>query len=224
MLERNRSDSRHPGARGQHVSRSANRSGGRAGALDTTAHAWEGLGPAIVAFAMLTLLAMFNAWSADTTTQVSCTRPARAGGVMLVWAVPGHCSIFSQGARFGRLSDRRRVPCRRVCDIVSGAATRLRFLAWLGHAVRFVCQSCHALIAVYFHVATIKPLSLHSPDDLRLSLHCWRSGYRTVSLRGPESVRRFALYDFNSVARDTYGDPSQHRRVREGNCRSEVPC
>lgn len=134
--------------------------------LDTTAHAWEGLGPAIVAFAMLTLLAMFNAWSADTTTQegfVYETSVALVVGVMLVWAGAWALlnRLFAGRARFGRHFLIGAVFI--VAAFVTSLAAQLLAYAFsLGWATRFDSYVSLVMlsIAVYFHVATIKPLSL----------------------------------------------------------------
>jgi hypothetical protein len=134
--------------------------------LDTTAHAWEGLRPAIVAFAMLTLLAMFNAWSADTTTQenfVYETNIALVLGTMVVWAGGWALlnRLFAGRARFGRHFLIGAAGA--VASFVLSLAMQLLAYAFsLEWATRFDTYLNLVLlsIVVYFHVATITPLSV----------------------------------------------------------------
>ena len=133
---------------------------------DTTAHAWEGLRPALVAVAMLGLLAMFNAWSSDTTTQENLvyeTNLALVLGTMVVWA--GFWALlnrlFGGRARFGRHFLIGTIFL--VASVATDLATDLLAYAFsLDWTSRFGSYLSLALlsIAVYFHVATITPLSL----------------------------------------------------------------
>lgn len=134
--------------------------------LDTTAHAWEGLRPAIVAVTMLTLLALFNAWSADTTTQETFayeTSVALVLGIMLVWAGAWALlnRLFAGRARFGRhflIGAALMV----ASSATSSAAQLLAYAFSIDWATRFDSYLSLVLlsIAVYFHVATITPLSI----------------------------------------------------------------
>ena len=134
--------------------------------LDTTAHAWEGVRPAIVAVLMLTLLAMFNAWSLDTTTQeglVYQTTVALVLGAMVAWAGIWALlnRLFAGRARFGR-----HLLIGATFGVVSFAvslvAQLLAYAFSLDWATRFDSYLSLVVlsIAVYFHVATITPLSL----------------------------------------------------------------
>jgi FHA domain len=134
--------------------------------LDTTAHGWEGLRPALVAATMLTLLALFNAWSADTTTQESFvyeTSVALVLGVMLGWAGAWALlnRLFARRARFGRHFLIGAV-FMVGAFVTSLAAQLLAYAFSLDWATRFDSYLNLVLlsIAVYFHVATITPLSM----------------------------------------------------------------
>ena len=134
--------------------------------LDTTAHAWEGLRPAIVAFAMLSLLALFNAWITDTTTQetfVYETSVALVLGIMLAWAGAWALlnRLFAGRARFGRHFLIGAV-CLVAAFLASLVAELLAYSFSLEWATRFDSYLSLGLlsIAVYFHVATITPLSV----------------------------------------------------------------
>lgn len=133
--------------------------------LDTTAHSWEGLRPALVALVMLTLLALFNAWSADTTTQenfVYETNVATVVGTMVAWAGVWALlnRLFGGRARFGR-----HFLIGTVFVIAtfatSFAAELLAYAFSLEALARFESYLSLILLstAVYFHVATITPLS-----------------------------------------------------------------
>lgn len=134
--------------------------------LDTTAHAWEGLRPAILAFAMLTLLALFNAWSSDTTTQENLvyeTSVTMVLATMLVWAGAWALlnRLFAGRARFGRhflIGAAFTV----AAFATSLAAGLLSYAFSLGWPTRFDSYLSLGLlsIAIYFHVATITPLSV----------------------------------------------------------------
>lgn len=134
--------------------------------LDTTAHAWEGLRPAVVAVAMLTLLALFNAWSSDTSKQENLvyeTNVALVLGTMVVWAGVWALlnRLFAGRARFGR-----HLLIGAVAAVASIATSLMvamvayafsldalsRFESYIGLGV--------LAVAIYFHIATITPLSI----------------------------------------------------------------
>lgn len=133
--------------------------------LDTTSHGWEGLRPAILAGVLLTLMGLFNAWSADTSTQQSMlyeTQVAGVLGIMLVWAGMWALlnRLFAGRARFGR-----HLLIGAVCAVASFAmsmtANMLAYafsLNWLTEFDSYLSLSLLS-IAIYFHVATITPLS-----------------------------------------------------------------
>jgi hypothetical protein len=133
--------------------------------LDTTAHGWEGLRPAILAFAMLSLLALFNAWSADTTTQENFayeTNVALVLGTMVIWAGAWALlnRLFAGRARFGRhflIGAAFAV----AAFATSLAAALVAYAFSLDWPTRFDSYLSLGLlsIAIYFHVATITPLS-----------------------------------------------------------------
>lgn len=134
--------------------------------LDTTAHAWEGLRPALLAFAILSLLALFNAWSADTTTQgnlVYETSVAIVLGSTVIWAGAWALlnRLFAGRARFGR-HFLIGAACAVASFATSLAADLLAYAFSLDWPTRFDSYLNLGLlsIAVYFHVATITPLSV----------------------------------------------------------------
>ena len=134
--------------------------------LDTTAHAWEGLRPALVALVMLGLLAMFNAWSSDTTTQENLvyeTNLALVLGTMVVWAGAWALlnRLFGGRARFGRhfligtIFLVASIATDQTADLLAYAFS----LDWLSRFGSYLGLGLLS-IAVYFHVATITPLFL----------------------------------------------------------------
>jgi hypothetical protein len=134
--------------------------------LDTTAHAWEGLRPALVALLMLCLLAMFTAWSSDTTTQenfVYQTNLALVLGTMVVWAGAWALlnRLFGGRARFGRhfLIGTIFLVATTATDQAADLLAYAFSLDWLSRFGSYLGLSLLS-IAVYFHVATITPLSL----------------------------------------------------------------
>lgn len=134
--------------------------------LDTTAHAWEGLRPAMLAVGMLTALALFNAWASDTSTQQNLvyeTNVALVLGIMVTWAGVWALlnRLFAGRARFGR-----HFLIGATFAVLSMAVSlATQFLAYafsLDWATRFDSYFSLVLlsVAVYFHVATITPLSM----------------------------------------------------------------
>jgi len=134
--------------------------------LDTTAHAWEGLGPALVALVMLSLLGLFNAWSLDTTTQENLQYQTNLAGVigsMVLWAGVWALlnRLFGGRARFGR-----HFLIGSLLVVASFATTMLANLLAYAFSLealsRFESYISLLLlaVAVYFHVATITPLSV----------------------------------------------------------------
>lgn len=134
--------------------------------LDTTAHTWEGLRPAMLAFVMLTLVALFEAWSSDTSTQdglVYETNVAAALGALVVWG--GFWALlnrlFAGRARAGRhllIGATGAV----VTVVISLAAEMLGYafsLPWLTQFDSYVSLAVLSA-AIYFHMTTITPLSL----------------------------------------------------------------
>lgn len=134
--------------------------------LDTAAHTWEGLRPAALAFVMLTLLALFEAWSEDTSTQDSLayeTNVAMVLGALVVWG--GFWALlnrlFAGRARMGR-----HLLIGATGAVISVAASVASEL--VGYALsipeltQFETYINLALLsaAIYFHVATITPLSM----------------------------------------------------------------
>ena len=115
---------------------------------------------------MLTLLGMFNAWSSDTTTQQSFvyeTNIALVLGTMLTWAGAWALlnRLFAGRARFGRhfLIGAAGIV---VAFAASLTAQLLGYAFSLEWATRFDSYVSLGLlsIVVYFHVATITPLSV----------------------------------------------------------------
>lgn len=134
--------------------------------LDTTAHAWEGLRPALVAFLILGLLAMFNAWRSNTTTQenfVYETNLALVLGTMVVWAGAWALlnRLFGGRARFGRhfLIGTIFLVASVATDLAAELLAYAFSLDWLSRFGSYLGLGLLS-IAVYFHVATITPLSL----------------------------------------------------------------
>ncbi|MDQ3446705.1 MAG: FHA domain-containing protein [Pseudomonadota bacterium] len=134
--------------------------------LDTTAHAWEGLRPALVAFLILGLLAMFNAWRSNTTTQenfVYETNVALVLGTMVVWAGAWALlnRLFGGRARFGRhfLIGTIFLVASIATDLAAELLAYAFSLDWLSRFGSYLGLGLLS-IAVYFHVATITPLSL----------------------------------------------------------------
>ena len=133
--------------------------------VDTTSHGWEGLRPAILAIVMLTLLALFNAWSADTSTQdrmVYETGVAAVLGIMLVWAGLWALlnRLFAGRARFGRHLWIGAV-CAVASFVTSSIAAMLGYafsLSWLTQLDSYFSLGLLS-VAIYYHVATITPLS-----------------------------------------------------------------
>lgn len=134
--------------------------------LDTTAHTWEGLRPAMLAFVMLTLVALFEAWTSDTSTQdglVYETNVAAALGALVVWG--GFWALlnrlFAGRARTGRhllIGATGAV----VTVVISLAAEMLGYafsLPWLTQFDSYVSLAVLSA-AIYFHMTTITPLSL----------------------------------------------------------------
>ena len=134
--------------------------------LDTTAHTWEGLRPATLALVMLTLVALFEAWSSDTSTQDSLvyeTNVAVVLGALVLWG--GFWALlnrlFAGRARMGRhllIGATGAV----VTVVVSLASEMLGYafsLPWLTQFDSYVSLAALA-VAIYFHMATITPLSL----------------------------------------------------------------
>ncbi len=134
--------------------------------LDTTAHSWEGLRPAMLAVVMLTLVALFEAWAEDTSTQDSLlyeTNVAAVLGALVVWG--GFWALlnrlFAGRARIGRhllIGATAAV----VTVVLSIAAEMLGYafsLPWLTQFDSYVSLLALAA-AIYFHMATITPLSL----------------------------------------------------------------
>jgi pSer/pThr/pTyr-binding forkhead associated (FHA) protein len=134
--------------------------------LDTTAHTWEGLRPAMLAFLMLTLVALFEAWTEDTSTQDSFayeTNLAAVLGVLVIWG--GFWALlnrlFAGRARVGRhlLIGATGVV---VTVVASLAAEMLGYAFSLPGLTQFDSYVSLAVlsVAIYFHMATITPLSL----------------------------------------------------------------
>jgi pSer/pThr/pTyr-binding forkhead associated (FHA) protein len=134
--------------------------------LDTTAHTWEGLRPAILAFVMLTLASLFEAWTGDISTQDSFefeTNVAIVLGALVVWG--GFWALlnrlFAGRARMGRhllIGATGAV----VTVAVSLASEMLGYafsLPWLTQFESYVSLAVLS-VAIYFHMATITPLSL----------------------------------------------------------------
>ena len=134
--------------------------------LDTAAHTWEGLRPATLAFVMLTLLALFEAWSADTTTQESLayeTNVAMVLGALLVWG--GFWALlnrlFAGRARLGRhlwIGATGAV----ISLVVASASELVGYALSIPELTQFESYISLAVLsgAIYFHVATITPLSM----------------------------------------------------------------
>ena len=134
--------------------------------LDTTAHAWEGLRPALVAFLILGLLAMFNAWRSNTTMQenfVYETNLALVLGTMVVWAGAWALlnRLFGGRARFGRhfLIGTIFLVASVATDLAAELLAYAFSLDWLSRFGSYLGLGLLS-IAVYFHVATITPLSV----------------------------------------------------------------
>ena len=134
--------------------------------LDTTAHGWEGLRPALLACAMLTLFALFNAWSEDTTTQDSAvyeTNVALILGTMLIWAGIWALlnRLFAGRARFGRhfLIGAAGVVATGVISMAAQLFAYAFSFDWLTRFDSYISLLVLSLV-VYFHVATITPLSV----------------------------------------------------------------
>lgn len=134
--------------------------------LDTTAHAWEGVRPALVALVMLCVLALFNAWSSDTSTHETFlyeTSVALVVGSMVIWAGIWALlnRLFGGRARFGRhfLIGTLLVVASFVTSFVADLLAYAFSLEELSRFESYLSLFLLA-IAVYFHVATITPLSL----------------------------------------------------------------
>jgi pSer/pThr/pTyr-binding forkhead associated (FHA) protein len=134
--------------------------------LDTTAHTWEGLRPAMLAFVMLTLVALFEAWTDDTTTQDSLlyeTNVAAVLGALVVWG--GFWALlnrlFAGRARMGRhlLIGATAAVVTVVASLASEMLGYAFSLPWLTQFESYVSLTALAG-AIYFHMATITPLSL----------------------------------------------------------------
>ncbi len=134
--------------------------------LDTAAHTWEGLRPAALAFVMLTLLALFEAWSEDTTTQDTLsyeTNVAMVLGALVVWG--GFWALlnrlFAGRARMGRhlligATGAVISVAAAVASEVVGYALSIPELTQFETYINLALLSA----AIYFHVATITPLSM----------------------------------------------------------------
>lgn len=133
--------------------------------LDTTAHAWEGLRPSTVALVMVVLLALLNAWTLDTSTQETFiyeSNLAIVTGMMVGWAGAWALlnRLFAGRARFGRhfligaLGLAAAMLMAQLGELVAYSFS-------LGWPIRYESYISLAVlaVAVYFHVATITPLS-----------------------------------------------------------------
>jgi len=134
--------------------------------LDKTSHGWEGMRPAIVALALLCVLGLFSAWSADTSTQENLlyqTSVATFVGAMLLWAGAWALlnRLFGGRARFGRhlLIGTALLVASLVTSFVAELLAYAFSLEWLSRYESYLSLALLS-IAVYFHVATIMPLSL----------------------------------------------------------------
>ena len=134
--------------------------------LDTTAHTWEGMRPAALAFVMLTLVSLFEAWTGDISTQDSLlyeTNVAAVLGALVVWGGVWALlnRLFAGRARMGRhllIGATGAV----VTVVISLVAEMLGYAFSLPSLTQFDSYMSLAVlaIAIYFHMATIMPLSL----------------------------------------------------------------
>lgn len=134
--------------------------------LDTTAHTWEGPRPAMLALVMLTLLSLFEAWAGDISTQDSLvyeTNVAVVLGALVVWG--GFWALlnrlFAGRARIGRhlLIGATGAVVTVGVSLASEILGYAFSLAWLTQFDSYVSLAVLA-VAIYFHMATITPLSL----------------------------------------------------------------
>ena len=134
--------------------------------LDTAAHTWEGLRPATLAVVMLTLLALFQAWSGDTTTQDSLayeTSVAMVLGALVVWG--GFWALlnrlFAGRARMGRhlLIGATAAVTSIAVSLASGLVGYALSISSLTQFESYISLAVLST-AIYFHVATITPLSI----------------------------------------------------------------
>lgn len=134
--------------------------------LDKTSHDWEGLRPAMLALALLCALALFNAWSSDTSTQENFlyqTSVATFVGTMLLWAAAWALlnRLFGGRARFGRhlLIGTLLLVASLVTSFVAELLAYAFSLELLSRYESYLSLALLS-IAVYFHIATITPLSV----------------------------------------------------------------
>jgi len=134
--------------------------------IDKTSHAWEGVRPAIVALGLLCVLALFNAWSADTSTQdnfVYQTNIATVVGTMLVWAGAWALlnRLFGGRARFGRhlLIGTLLIVASLAASFAAELVAYAFSIEWLARYGSYLSLALLS-VAVYYHVGTITPLSL----------------------------------------------------------------
>ena len=134
--------------------------------LDTAAHTWEGVRPATLALVMLMSFALFEAWSGDVTTQDSLayeTNIAMVLGALTVWG--GFWALlnrlFAGRARMGRhlligaIGAVISVVLAMTGDLV-GYALSIPELTQFETYISLTVLSA----AIYFHVATVTPLSM----------------------------------------------------------------
>ena len=134
--------------------------------LDTAAHTWEGVRPATLALVMLTSFALFEAWSGDVTTQDSLTYETNLAMVLGALAVWGGFwallnRLFAGRARLGRhlligaIGAVVSVVLATTSDLV-GYALSIPELTQFETYISLAVLSA----AIYFHVATVTPLSM----------------------------------------------------------------
>lgn len=133
--------------------------------LDTTAHAWEGWAPALLAFATLTLVSLLDSWIAATSEQAASLYASRFAVLMAgafawagLWTLLNR--LFGSRTRFGRhlLVTALALLLLLLVDELAEQAAYSLSLAWLSKYQLYVLYALVG-VAVYFHMLTIRPLA-----------------------------------------------------------------